>query len=376
MASSSLHGSDKPPSMNVEAILQMKAGLGDDSYAKNSVIQKESMDTVRSLVIDSATQLYQSLRPEMFTVADLGCSSGTNALGMVEDIITSIGKLCSSNGSPTPEFSVLLNDLPANDFNTVFSHLPEFTAKLKQAAGDQLPMVFMSGVPGSFYGRLFPKRSLHFVCSFASLHWLSQVPPLYDDETNTPINKGKMFISSTSPPAVASAYLRQFQRDFSLFLRSRAAEVVSGGRVVITMLGRRTEGYADVETTLLWDLLSESLAALVSQGLTEQEKVDAYDVPFYAPSVREVQQEVTTEGSFSLDVVRMYEATHGGGDSKSYGRMIAMTARAVHESMVSHHFGPAIVDPLFHMYSELVTQSMEKGEVNKSVQIGMVLTRL
>ena len=38
-----------------------------------------------------------------------------------------------------------------------------------------------------------------------------------DDETNTPINKGKMFISSTSPPAVLAAYLRQFQRDFRLF---------------------------------------------------------------------------------------------------------------------------------------------------------------
>lgn len=202
-----------------------------------------------------------------------------------------------------------------------------------------------------------------------------QVPRLHD-ETNTPINKGKMFISSTSPPAVASAYLRQFQSDFSRFLRSRAAEVVSGGRVVITMLGRRTEGYADVETTLLWDLLSESLAALVSQGLTEQEKVDAYDVPFYAPSVREVQQEVTTEGSFSLNLVRMYEATHGGGDAKRDGRMLAMTARAVHESMLSQHFGPGVVDPLFHRYSELVTRSMEKGQVIKSVQIGIVLTRL
>lgn len=132
------------------------------------------MDTVRTLVVDSATQLYQSLKPETFTVADLGCSSGTNALGMVEDIVTSIGKLCRSNGSPPPELSVLLNDLPTNDFNTVFSQLPEFTTKLK-AADDKLPMVLMSGVPGSFYGRLFPKRSLHLVCSFASLHWLSQV---------------------------------------------------------------------------------------------------------------------------------------------------------------------------------------------------------
>ena len=94
---------------------------------------------------------------------------------------------------------------------------------------------------------------------------ISQVPPGLLDETNGPVNKGKMFISSTSPPAVAAAYSRQFRRDFSLFLRSRAAEVVAGGRMVVSMLGREGERHADRNTTLLWDLLSASFAALVSQ---------------------------------------------------------------------------------------------------------------
>ena len=67
---------------------------------------------------------------------------------------------------------MLLNDLPTNDFNTIFSAgFPEFAGKGKA----DNPLVFLSGVPGSFYGRLFPARSVHFVCSFSSLHWLSQV---------------------------------------------------------------------------------------------------------------------------------------------------------------------------------------------------------
>ena len=36
--------------------------------------------------MDSATLVYEALRPESFTVADLGCASGTNALGVVEAI--------------------------------------------------------------------------------------------------------------------------------------------------------------------------------------------------------------------------------------------------------------------------------------------------
>lgn len=228
------------------------------------------MDTLKNLITSSATDVYISQMPERFTVADLGCSSGPNALCLVEDIVGSIGRVCSRSPSsqPPPEFSVLLNDLPTNDFNTIFFSLPEFTDRLKAAARTDecgRPMVFLSGVPGSFYGRLFPRKSVHFICSCSSLHWLSQVPPGLFDETSRPINKGKMYISSTSPVAVPMAYLRQFQRDFGLFLRSRAAEVVPGGRMVLAMLGRQTEGYFDRRTTFLWELLSESFAALVSQ---------------------------------------------------------------------------------------------------------------
>lgn len=388
MASSLLHCSDKLPFMDVEAILHMKEGLGETSYAQNSSLQKRGMDTLRSLITNSATDVYISQMPERFTVADLGCSSGPNALCLVEDIVGSIGRVCGGvrrpSSQPPPEFSVLLNDLPTNDFNTIFlSLLPEFTDRLKAAAETDewgRPLVFLSGVPGSFYGRLFPRKSVHFVCSCSSLHWLSQVPPgLFDEATSRPVNRGKMYISSTSPLAVPAAYLRQFQRDFSLFLKSRAAEVVPGGRMVLAMLGRpQTDGGYDIDrrTTFLWELLSESFAALVSRGLVEQDKVDAYNVPFYAPSIQEVEEEVRREGSFRLDHVQTYEINlSSSGDAKEDGRTVSMAIRAIQESMLSHHFGPDIVDALFHKYTELVTESMEREQV-KSVQIGVVLTRM
>ena len=112
------------------------------------------------------------------------------------------------------------------------------------------------------------------------------------------------------------------------------------------------------------------------QGLLEQEVVDAYDAPCYAPSAQEIQEEVTKEGSFSLDYVRTYEANlNSAGDAKRNGRTLSMAIRAIQESMLSHHFGAGIVDALFDKYTELVTESMEKGVV-KSVQIGAVLVRL
>uniref|UniRef100_A0A0D9V4L9 Uncharacterized protein n=1 Tax=Leersia perrieri TaxID=77586 RepID=A0A0D9V4L9_9ORYZ len=189
-----------------------------------------------------------------------------------------------------------------------------------------------------------------------------------------------MVISSTSLPAVAAAYSRQFRRDFSLFLRSRAAEVVFGGRMVLTMLGRENDErsqHADRNTTLLWDLLSESLAVLVSLGMVEQGKMDAYDAPFYAPWVGEVEEEARREGSFAVSYAQVYEANlkSGIGDARRDRSTVAMAVRATQESILGHHFGMEIIDPLFAKYTKLVTAAMEREEI-KSVQIGVVLTRL
>ena len=41
---------------------------------------------------------------------------------------------------------------------------------------------------------------------------------------------------------------------------------------------------------------------MVVQGLLEQDVVDAYDAPFYAPSAREIEEEVSKECPFSREV--------------------------------------------------------------------------
>lgn len=92
-----------------------------------------------------------------------------------------------------------------------------------------------------------------------------KVPLGLFDEEGKPINKGKMYISETSPAAVAESYHRQFQRDFSLFLKSRSQEFIGGGRMVLAMLGRKTDDHNDQSTSFLWELLAQSLSIMVSQ---------------------------------------------------------------------------------------------------------------
>lgn len=113
--------------------------------------------------------------PESMGIADLGCSSGPNTLTVVSNIIGISYNSLRKMGRPLPELRVYLNDLPWNDFNGIFMSLPEFYKKVKEEKGNEIEHCFVTGVPGSFYGRLFPRKSLHFIHSSSSLHWLSQV---------------------------------------------------------------------------------------------------------------------------------------------------------------------------------------------------------
>jgi hypothetical protein len=112
--------------------------------------------------------------PTCIQVADLGCSSGPNTFLVISEIVDTVHGIYQQTNNKSPELQVFLNDLPGNDFNTVFKSLPAFYKKLKEEKGDFGPC-FVSGLAGSFYGRLFPSQSLHFVHSSNSLHWLSQV---------------------------------------------------------------------------------------------------------------------------------------------------------------------------------------------------------
>ncbi|KAK7309898.1 hypothetical protein RJT34_07001 [Clitoria ternatea] len=351
--------------MDVEKAFHMNGGVGKTSYAKNSSLQKKASEKVKHIIIETVEELYLATTPKSIGIADLGCSSGPNTLSIIKDIFQAIQGISHKIMHHSTEFRVYFNDLPTNDFNSIFKALPEFHKLLKQERKNGFPnSIFMGAYPGSFYGRLFPNSYLHFVHSNYSLHWLSRVPPgLYDGQGRS-LNKGCVYICESSPSVVSQAYTQQFQQDFSLFLRSRSEELVVGGRMVLIFLGRRGPEHVDRGNSFFWEILSRSFAILVSQGEIEQEKVDSYDVHFYAPSREEIEEEVRKlEGSLKLERLEMFEMEKGGEASESYGSQVSVAVRAIQESMISHHFGERILDSLFEHYARLVDEEMAKEDI-------------
>ncbi|KAK8556834.1 hypothetical protein V6N13_064833 [Hibiscus sabdariffa] len=325
--------------MDVEKVFHMSGGVGKTSYAQNSSLQKKASDMVKHITMETIQQLYNEVAPKSLGIADLGCSSGPNSLSLIKDIVEAVEGSSHKMFRPLPEFRVFLNDLPTNDFNSVFRSLPDFHRDLKKDRNERCPAVFIAGYPG-----------------------------LYDEHGKS-INKGGVYISESSPPSVSRAYWNQFRDDFSLFLKSRSEEVVTGGRMVLITLGRIGQQHVDRGNSFFWEILSKCLAISASQGEIEKEKLECYNVHFYAASRNEIEDEVRREGSFELQRMETFEIEIEiekqvkGGDS--YGTAVAMTVRAVQESMLYSHFGDGInLDALFDNYAKMVDQEMAKQQIH------------
>ncbi|KAG6415700.1 hypothetical protein SASPL_123114 [Salvia splendens] len=346
----------------VEKVFHMNGGGGDTSYHLNSSLQKNAAERINELAIEAMEQTYSALRPESLGIADLGCSSASNALRYI--------KMAVNSFMSTPEFRVCLNDLPTNDFNTLFKTLPDFYQDLKE--GNNNPSVFVAAYPGSFYGRLFPHKSLHFVFSFCALQWLSRIPPgIYDDQGRS-LNRESVYITKKSPRQVIDAYAKQFAEDLWAFLEGRAVEVMSGGRMALLIAGRKISDYFSLDKTFLWENLYQSFLTLVSKGKIEKEMVESYDVHFYEPCKQEIEDIVRKEGSFELE---RFEIVEKEIDSSFSGVVMAKAVRAVQQSMISHHFGEGIMDELFDEYAKLLDKEIATNNY-KVIHIAVVLTKL
>ncbi|CAN4122880.1 unnamed protein product [Withania somnifera] len=371
--------------MEVMQVLHMNNGEGETSYAKNSNIQRKIISATNSRLKEAILNIMCNNKkvPEIIGVADLGSSSGPNTLMIVSEIIDIVDETCRKLGVSFPELRISLNDLPSNDFNEIFRSLPEFFQKVKQEQGAE--NCFVVGVPGSFYGRLFPRKSLHFVHSSSSLHWLSQVPLGLATNARSAQNKGKLYISTTSPSDVINAYVSQFQNDFFSFLRSRSPEMVPGGRMLLSLMGR-----SSIDPTIedgcyyQWELLAHALSTLVAKGLVEEERIDSFNAPYYAPCTKELKIAVENEGSFMIDRLETFEIEwdanmssnssaqcDGKKELLSRGQQVAKTIRAVVESMMENHFGNEIMDDLFCVYGDLVDDYIYKG---RAVYVNLVVS--
>ncbi|KAI9111328.1 hypothetical protein K1719_017740 [Acacia pycnantha] len=345
--------------MGVASVLHMNGGIGEASYANNSLLQQKVMSITKPIRDEAVKSIYNEKLPKSLAIADLGCSSGPNTLFMVGELIETVEMLCRELNHESPEYIIFLNDLPCNDFNNIFKSLECFKQNLSTQVVGGIGKCYITGLPASFHERILPTSSLHFVHSSYSLHWMSQVPKGIEN------NKGNISMASTSPLDVRNSYYHQFQRDFSLFLKCRARELVEGGRMVLTLVGRSTSGPSSSASCYVWELLVEALNDMVLEGIIKEDKIDSFNIPLYYPSSFELQLEIEKECSFTLNRLEVFEVSWKAAcgeehNDNSDGYKVSQMIRAVAEPLLLSHFGEAIIDDVFHRYQHILADRMSK----------------
>ncbi|TVU28291.1 hypothetical protein EJB05_19802, partial [Eragrostis curvula] len=377
--------------MKVERDLHMSRGNGESSYATNSRLQAGArlLDTQEKSILKTRPVLHKAvaaahasldLTAGTMVVADLGCSSGPNTFLFVSEVLGAIAdqrKELQQGGQPV-HVQFFLNDLPGNDFNLVFQSLEMFKNLSAKEKGAALPPYYVAGLPGSFYTRLFPDRGVHLFHSSYCLMWRSKVPE--ELSTRIALNEGNIYIWEATTPSVVKLYRNQFLEDFSLVPQAapqRARVRRPDGADVSRQEEQRCAawrsqlhvGPACPSSSVLSRTGHEFLLLDSWQGRVEKEKLDSFNLPFYAPSVDEVKEVIKKSDLFDINHIELFESNWDPHDdldgdlvldNAQSGPNVAKCIRAVVEPLIMHHFGEHILDDLFEMFAQNVAKHLQK----------------
>ncbi|KAK4380582.1 hypothetical protein RND71_002444 [Anisodus tanguticus] len=344
----------------------MNGGDAAYSYSKYSQIQREVLDGAKEMVrdvivekLDIKSLLLSS--SNTFHITDLGCSIGPNTFSSMQHVVEAVKDKYHNNQELTnstnniPEFQIFFNDHITNDFNTLFRSLPVDRS------------YYATGVPGSFHGRLFPSRSIHFAHCSCAIHWLSKCPEELLDERSPAWNKGLIHYVGASNIEVFNAYVAQFEKDMEVFLNARAEEIVLGGMMVLIS---PFSGYRYL------NFFGYSLMDLVNEGMLDESLVDSFNVPVYFPSPEDMIKVVERNECFSIERIELtYPQSKlvDEADAKSF----MINLRAVLERVFINHFGSKIAEETFArtiLKSEEISALM-KADYEKACQLFISLKR-
>ncbi|XP_059441028.1 loganic acid O-methyltransferase-like [Corylus avellana] len=317
----------------------MTGGLGAYSYAQNSKYQRGNVEAAKEMIKEAIVKKFDinalSAPLNSISVADLGCSTGPNTFLAVQNIVEAIEQKyqLSEDHDEIPELQVFFNDHSSNDFNTLFKSFPPKRNYLA------------AGVPGSFYGRLFSKASIHiFHCSH-SLNWLSRVPKEIMDKTSPAWNKGRIHYTN-APKEVVEAYATQFAMDMESFLLARGEEIVVGGLMVLLITSVPDVILSSNFTICTHlELLESCLMDMEKMGLVSESNLDSINLPLYFPAPKELMAIIERNGRFSIEGIQEL-----GQDKQVSIELLTLTLRAALGGVFEKHFGNDIVDEVFDRY--------------------------
>lgn len=302
-------------------------------YDQHSTGQRASIESVFDWIdelLPGIPQVAAADRP--FTMADYGCSEGGNSLRIVEHVAQQLQR----SGKAVPLWAIF-NDLATNNFNRLFENL-----SARNSLPAQRPGLYHAAVAGSFYGPLLPPGTVQFGLSFNSLVWMDQLPSAaVPDYIIYPGEHPRRAGVSVSREAVA-AFTDQARSDLLHFLKHRAAELTSGGKLLVCVPAR--DGDRCVADGV-YDVLHDACQDMVRDGKLAAQAYRDFLMPVYFRRLDEMVDPVAADVELAKQLtieraeivyvdtpfVREFEQS---GDSNAYAEALVGFLQAFSEPVL------------------------------------------
>ena len=292
---------------------------GHGAYNRSSRVQATGSSPAVPLLEKAAREVQLPLPPEPVVIADYGSSEGRNSLVPLGAAI----RVLRNRIGPDRAVSVVHTDLPGNDFTALFRILasdPESYSRVD-------PAVFPCAVGRSFYEQILPSCSVTLGWSSWAVQWLSRVPGLIPDQVQV----------AYSQDAVARApFYQQAAEDWRCFLVHRAAELRTGGRLVVLSMALDDHGNFGYKPAVA--AIYGAVLDLVDEGFISKEEAHRMVIPTVGRSLQDFMAPFVGSGSFAglaleeIDVFygedRIWTEFQGHGDAKMYAARWAAFSRA------------------------------------------------
>lgn len=353
---------------------------GGGYYDANSREQRSASDSFLPW-LEAAIADLPTPAPDQssWNILDIGSSEGANAIYSMSRLIDALRR-----HSDLPVWA-LFDDLPTNDFNQLFRNLfPDRSPALKTAD------VFSAAIGGSAFSRLVPPRSLHLATTFNAIgffearpdarlpHFVLAMPPNPDaPREGVSVSKSELI-----------PFQQQAHQDLCHFYKARAAELVSGGKLLVQVFGRneiRSTGHG------ICDVLSDALLDFVEADLLPQSFYEDFIFPAYYRSLEELTAPVKDdpelaaafriERAEALDApVPFNEEFSETGDRKTWARrytgfMRAFTEPVLAAALTEDQRQQNMVERIYERIERLLEDKPERYEFH-FISVAALLTRL
>ncbi|KAL4787308.1 S-adenosyl-L-methionine-dependent methyltransferase [Aspergillus varians] len=225
--------------------------VGGGYYNNNSSLQALVAEECGGLVSPADVQ------GKLVTIADYGCSEGSNSSRMIQKVIDSCEEDCS--------ITLLFNDTPANDFNSLSATIDR---NLRAPSSKGSKKIFPVMAPQSYYEQVVPNSFVTIGLSTASLHWIGRLQPA----------GGNLLPSDADVSAEVLA-------DILHFLRARYSEVRTGGHLLLSF---PVDG--ELSLKCAYPSILESLKDLASDSIISETTATKFRLPFHFRTPEEIAQ--------------------------------------------------------------------------------------